>query len=139
MRTRSFRGQLEISEQRRIIVDDGRYTHGMRIVSLHIFPVIGGGTQLTSVTLATQDISNPDLDAGDSRQIGWATLGFGGANVDTQTQAVIDPEHVIINDLYVRNNNANDPVNYLIIAEPITMTDDQAILQLIKERGQNDI
>lgn len=139
MKQRSFRGQLDNSEQRRIIVDDGRFTHGMKITEFHIFPVIGGGTQLTSVTLATQDVSNPELDAGDTRQIGWATLGFGGANVDTQAQAVIDPDHVIINDLYVRNNNANDPVNYLIIAEPITLSDDQAILQLIKERGQDDL
>jgi len=137
MKQRSFRGRLDNAEQRRIIVDDGRFTHGMRIVSFSIFPVIAGGPQLTSVTLATQPVSSPDLDAGDTRQIGWATLGWDA--ITTQETSFVDPDHVIINDLYVRNNNAADPVNYLIIAEPITLSDDQAILQLIKERGQDDL
>lgn len=140
MTQRSFRGKLASSEQRRIIVDDGRFTHGMKIISFQTFPVIASGQQLTSATLATQDNSSAELDADDNRQIGWSTTAFGATSgVHTQTTSIIDPSHIIVNDLYVRNNSATDEVNYIIIAEPITMSDDQAILALIKERSQDDL
>lgn len=137
MKQRSFRGKLAASEQRRIIVDDGRFTHGMKIVKFVTFPVIASGPQLSSTTLSTQYDSNADLDADDNRQIGWSITGFGATEVDNQS--VLDPSHIIINDLYVRNNSASEEVNYLIVAEPITMSDDQAILALIKERSQDDL
>ena len=140
MKTHTFRGKLNASEQRRLIIDDGRFQHGMKIRELYLFPVEDGGTQLTTVTLATQYDSSAGMDAEDNRQIGWGVVGYstsGGTQVQALT--VVDPDRVIVRDLYVRNNNVNDPVNFLIVMEAITMTDEQAILQLIKERSQDDL
>jgi hypothetical protein len=30
-------------------------------------------------------------------------------------------------------------LNYLIVIEPVNLSDDEAVLQLIKERSQNDL
>jgi hypothetical protein len=54
---------------------------------------------------------------------------------------IIDPDHVVIMDLWVLayTNGSDDRVNYLVELEPIELTDDQAILSLIKERSQDDL
>lgn len=140
MKTHTFRGKLDAGEIRRLILDDGRFQHGMKIRDLYLFPVESGGTQLSTVTLATQYDSSTGMDAGDNRQIGWGIIGFatsGGVQVPHLT--VVDSDRVVVRDLYVRNNNVNDPVNFLIVMESITMSDDQAILQMIKERSQDDL
>lgn len=137
MKVHTFRGRLAPSEQRRIIVDDGRFTHGMRITKFQTFPVITSGAQLSSATLATQFDSLPNMDAEDNRQIAWSVTAYDVVTVTTQS--VIDPNHVVVQDLYVRNNTPGEEVNYLIIAEAITLSEDQAILALIKERSQDDL
>jgi hypothetical protein len=54
---------------------------------------------------------------------------------------VIDPDHVVIMDLYVQayTNGSDTRINYLIEIEPVELSNDQAILSLIKERSQDDL
>ena len=51
--------------------------------------------------------------------------------------SVVDPEHVIIQDLYIRNIADTEQANYLIVLEEQNLTEDQAVLQLIKEVSQD--
>jgi hypothetical protein len=64
---------------------------------------------------------------------------YGSGALEGGQISVIDPDHVIIQDLWIRNENAVDEVNYLIELEPVDLNDDQAILSLIKERSQDDL
>jgi hypothetical protein len=81
----------------------------------------------------------PNMDASDNRQIGWAVTVYGTGSLEGGQISVIDPDHIVVRDLYIRNENSNDEVNYLIELEAVDLTDDQAILTLIKERSQDDL
>jgi len=137
---RTLRGRLATSELRRLIVDDGRLNHGYRVVSFVVFPYApAGATQQTPVTLGLDYDMGPNMDASDNRQIGWAVTVYGTGSLEGGQISVIDPDHIVIRDLYIRNENSNDEVNYLIELEAVDLTDDQAILTLIKERSQDDL
>jgi hypothetical protein len=140
VKRRTLRGRLDTSELRRLIVDDGRLNHGYRVVSFVVFPYApAGGTQQTPVTLGLDYDMGANMDASDNRQIGWAVTVYGSGALEGGQISVIDPDHVIIQDLWIRNENAVDEVNYLIELEPVDLNDDQAILSLIKERSQDDL
>jgi hypothetical protein len=123
-----------------LIVDDGRLNHGYRVVSFVVFPYApAGATQQTPVTLGLDYDMGPNIDASDNRQIAWAITVYGSGALEAQPTSVIDPDHVVIQDLWIRNENNVDEVNYLIELETVDLTDDQAILSLIKERSQDDL
>jgi hypothetical protein len=136
---RTLRGRLETADVKRIVVDDGRPNHGYRVLDFRVWPKGTSGDACYAI-LGTQYDMPAEGDAGDNRQIAWAASGF---NTGTQNMAdafsIVDPDHVVITDLYILTTTPNDDCNYLIVVEPITMTDDQAILRLIKERSQDDI
>jgi len=75
-------------------------------------------------------------DAQDNRAIAWAQ-GSGSAPESVNT-TIVDPDHIITNQLRVING-AGDSAAYLIILEQMNLTDDQEIMALIKERSQDDI
>jgi len=139
MKRRTLRGRLATNELRQLIVDDGRLNQGYRVVSFVVFPYApAGATQQTPVTLGLDYDMGPNMDASDSRQIGWAVTVYGTGSLEGNNISVIDPNHVIIRDLWIRNENGVDQVNYLIELEYVELTDDQAVLTLIKERSQDD-
>lgn len=143
MRTHSLRGRVEYGTPKRLILDDGRFTRGHRVVSLHTFPpsISGGVAEEADVTLALQYDAAAGWDAADNRQIGWA--GFrNGTTASTETLnewSLIDPDHVVVRDLWIINNNSvSNGTNYLVILEEKPISEDEAVLQLIKERSQDD-
>lgn len=141
MNRRTLRGQLIEGTSKRLIVDDGRFNHGYKVVR---FVVSGEPTSAGNdcwATLALDYDAPQQWDWGDNRQIGWAAT-----NVTASPDApfsVIDPDHIVVTDLYIQgrvgSSAGESPINYLIELEPVTMSDDQAILALIKERSQDDL
>jgi hypothetical protein len=122
-----------------LIVDDGRLNIGYKVVSFVVFPYApAGATQQTPVTLGLDYDMGPNMDASDNRQIGWAVTVYGTGSLEGGQISVIDPDHIVVRDLYIRNENSNDEVNYLIELEAVELSDDQAVLALIKERSQDD-
>jgi hypothetical protein len=77
------------------------------------------------------------MDASDNRQIGWARETT-TATTRLQSRAIIDPDHVVVQDLWISNLSTNGPANYLIILEARELNDNESVLQLIKERSQDD-
>jgi hypothetical protein len=139
VKRRTLRGQLTDLVPKRLIVDDGRLNSGYRIVSFQVWPDFNSDDAVFA-TLGTQYDMVPTANAGDNRQIGWAigSVDATGANRGGQMWSVLDPEHLVIMDLYILSNR-NTTVNYLIELEPVELTDDQTILTLIKERSQDDL
>jgi hypothetical protein len=139
VKRRTLRGQLTDLVPKRLIVDDGRLNSGYRIVSFQVWPDFTNDDAVFA-TLGTQYDMVSTANAGDNRQIGWAigSVDSTGANRGGQMWSVLDPEHLVIMDLYILSNR-NTTVNYLIELEPVELTDDQTILTLIKERSQDDL
>jgi len=141
MKRHTLRGQLEASELRRLVIDDGRLSHALRIVEFHVFPAVEGGTQLTTVTLGTKSSMAANLNAADSRQIAWALTHYTASSgqLSQGGQSIIDHDKTVIQDLFIRNNNTGDAVNYIVVLEQVNLSPDQTVLTLIKERAQDDI
>jgi len=137
MARHTLRGQVDASETKRLIVDDGNLTSGHRVVAFHLFATNTTLGDDPAAILGLQANMGGNWNAGDNRQIGWAAQKTSPSQ-DLQTFSLLDPEHVVIRDLYIYNYTSV-VANYLIVIEPVSLNNDEAVLQLIKERSQNDL
>lgn len=139
MKRRTMRGILTGGELRRLVVDDGNFNHGYKVTEFHVFATSFTGNRDCQAVLGLDYDMVQSFNASDNRQIGWGSQANGsGTDGTIGTFSLIDPDHVVIRDLYVANFGSDD-ANYLVILEPITLNNDQAILTLIKERSQDDL
>lgn len=141
MSVHTLRGKLSTSEVRELIIDDGRYTMGHRIVRFEIFPndLSTGAADVSGMLVKEAAAAQQNWDASDSRQVAWSSTTMSTANAVNNKTDIIDPDHVVIRELYVTGYASSGDVNYLVVLEPITLTQDEAVLQLIKERSQDGI
>lgn len=138
MKIRTLRGHLTDTNVHRIIVDDGRLNHGYIIKEFYVWP-LGSSADGVFAVLGTQYDMLSGARADDNRQIAWAGSTWSSSGTPTTGNwGIVDPQHVVNTDLYIQAINV-DETNYLIVLEPITMTEDETILQLIKERSQDDL
>lgn len=145
----TVRGQLSENESetapfgRRLTLFDGRFDTGYRVVEFRIW-----GSNWASSTgpdvigkLATEEGLSADpgdfMNAEDNREIAWAGAP-GGTDTGGSGFNVIDPDNMIIEDLYVYARGANDSadVNYLIRMEKYDITDWQGALGMVRNRSQ---
>tara|TARA_Y100000593_G_C4216504_1_gene289491 strand:+ start:344 stop:820 length:477 start_codon:yes stop_codon:yes gene_type:complete len=82
--------------------------------------------------------------ADDDNQIAWAISGFGtdGSNAGTFSESIIDPDNLIVEDLYVYARTAStntDATNYLVIMEKYEIDDWQGALAMARDRAQGDL
>lgn len=134
MKTHTLRGRIDASSKKRLIIDDGRFNHAMVVKEFYVWSI--NDTEDPSCVLALNDESvGTNMDASNGAQIAWArTVNAGGL---ADMWAIIDPDHVVVRDLFIHNFSAYNG-NYLVILEAKSISDDEAILQLIKE-GQQDV
>lgn len=138
MREYTMRGTMEPTESTRsLVVDDGRYTHGFVITSITVWPsgpTMPAGFNANAV-LSFLETKPATMNASESGTIGWASFIEGTTN-DVSRTSVLDPQHVVNEDLYI-HNMGNTAMNYLITMRPIVMSPEQGVLQLIKAANQS--
>jgi hypothetical protein len=139
---RTLRGQLTVAggvARKNIIASDGLVNLGLKIKSFTVWnennPAVA---QLFTAILSLDTISSgSNMNAGDNRQFAWT---FANAGVTSQIQAVrsiIDPDHIVNRDLFLTMDNSTAGIyNYLIEAQVVELTDDEAIITIIKETSQ---
>ena len=145
-RIRTLRGSFKESIgdlKRQLILDDGRHNHGLKILSFRMFTDQSNADAYISASLSLDQTQAglPFFDASDNQQIAWYTQ----AQITTGPSAfvapylqVIDPEHIVNEGLWLRAyGTANIIWSYLIVCEEYDLTDDEAVITLIKERSQN--
>ena len=140
MKTRTLRGRLLHNEVQRLVVDDGNLNHGYRVKEFYVFPQRSDdSTNDVMGTLALEEAgAQIRWDAGDNRQIGWASTGVGGSRDMHPAFTLIDRDKIILQDLYIYGSGSgSSDGNYLVILETVDLTNDEAVMQLIKERSQN--
>ena len=138
MKIHTLRGTVVPGTVKRLIVDDGRINHGYRITK---FVVAGDPRDATDEAFATlgRDYDTPLVwNWGDNRQVGWAASHIRASNSMDTPFILVDQEVVVIQDLYIQGASNSPYINYYIELEEITLTDDEAIITLIKERSQDD-
>lgn len=142
MKLRTLRGQVEEGVVKRLTVMDGLRNIGYKV---RRFVIAGDPSAAANDAYAVLclDYDAPSAwDWGDNRQIAWASAPVDSTGAIHQGVATISPDHIVVMDLYVQGtvgaSGGGQTINYLVELEQVSLTDDQTVLQLIKERSQDD-
>jgi hypothetical protein len=136
-----------------VIQDDQRFNHGFRIKrfvvsqeNLHsssigsrdMYGVLGTHSDSLSPTAASTVV---EWLWSDKRQVAWASTEAIGDSVAAARFELVDPTHVVVRDLYVGISagtaTGTDFFNYYIELEEISLTDNEAVLAIVKEEAQD--
>lgn len=139
MKRHTLRGRVDPNTTKRLILNDGRLTHGMVVKEFYVWTISQASGDEVDCILSLSGTVTDEMDASDNRQIGWAreTTTQGSR---TMGSSIIDPDHVVVQDLWIANieTTAGSVANYLVILEAKELSDNESVLQLIKERSQDD-
>ena len=135
MKLHTLRGRVEANSVKRLVVDDGRLTHAMIVDEFHVWAISMASGEDPECSLGLNYDLGPAWDASDNRQIGWASqTTTGGTRM--MTFSLIDKNHIVNQDLYISNFSPH-AANYLIHLTARTLSEDEAIMTLIKEASQS--
>ena len=144
---RTLRGEIKVTgggvAKLNLIASDGLVNYGLKILSFTVWknqtPTGSSSQNLTAILSLDTIASGANMNAGDNRQFAWyqssisSTLG----NI-IQPYGIIDPDHVVNRDLYLTlDNSTTGTYNYLIECQVVELTDDEAIITIIKENSQS--
>ena len=120
---------------KKIQLFDGRFDTGYRITKFAVTS-LGNKTQDVQAVLATEEGITPveDWDFSDQRQLAFGIWNFWDYN-GFFTQTIIDPENMIIEDLYIYGTN-NYRVNYLIELEKYDISEWEGALSMVRNKSQ---
>lgn len=136
---RTLRGTLAPNEIRQLVVDDGIFTNGLRITYFSVWQseLIAGLIAIGCLSTNDFIINTDPLPANDPAVFAWSAMSTGNiTDVQLATFDRLDPDHVINEELFI-HNRVGTSLEYLIIAEPYTMSEDEGVLQLVKNKQQS--
>ena len=132
-RTRTLRGRIDIASgstaKLQILVDDGNINIGYKVKSFHLWGFAGTTSFVAYLSFAAQVLGDKIMDASNNSQFAWTWLG--GSN-GSQIYQIIDPDHITIEQA-----GGAEPFNYMIEVEEYNISDDEAIINIIKEGSQS--
>ena len=136
-RVRSLRGTVTLQAggqgKRQLIVDDGLINTGYKIDKIYVWSPSNLSAWKGILSTRVQVGFNPD--AGDNNQIGWFNKETGALQDN-----VLDPDHIAVRDLYINlevtGGGAGDTMNYMIVMQQYSLSDEEAIIQISKEDNQ---
>ena len=124
----------------KLILDDGNVETGYRIVEFEHALTDPINSAEYKVLLSTVDDSSAAFDWSKNTQVAW---GWGGNNASaTAIQGfakftVVDPDNLIIQDLYlVGSNTSVDKINYMITVEKYDISESTGALAMVRNRSQ---
>lgn len=140
----TIRGRVAHLVESKIILFDGEFDTGYVVKSFQVFPhdFSAAGDQTILGRLGTTDglplVREAFWDAGDNRQIAWAsTDGLGFESMNPGQFVALDPDNFIVEDLYISCLNGDDTdSNYLIVLEKYETTDSRGALAMVRNRSQ---
>jgi hypothetical protein len=133
----TLRGRVDPNATKRLILNDGRLNHGMVVKEFYVWTISLASGDDVDCILSLSGTVTGEMDASDNRQIGWARETT-TATTRLMSTSIIDPDHVVVQDLWISNIGTNGAANYLVILEAKELNDNESVLQLIKERSQDD-
>ena len=140
---RTLRGQIEVTgnlAKKNLIVADGLVNYGLKILSFEVWYKDVPTATLRFSSILSRDViaSGQDMNAGDNNQFAWTFFSTSTTTTASAgVRSIIDPDHIINRDLYLTlDNSSNGLYNYLIECQVVELTDDEAIVTIIKETSQ---
>ena len=136
----TVRGVILDGNTERINLFDGRFDTGYKVVEFKVFPQnpLSSTTDVVGTLMTNDDgIGSPVWRAEDNGQIAWSGTYVAGTAAIFAPFEVIDPDNMIIEDLYVYiNNTSSDSSNYFIRMEKYELDDYQGALGMVRNRSQ---
>jgi hypothetical protein len=143
---RTLRGQLQGigNLKRELLLDDGLINQGYRITGFFVWSGIRDDNFCQATLSSQPKIAGSDQNASINTEIAWTTYGTVTGPLTAGAvyhDRIIDEDHVINRDLFISmvsaSSNVNQTWNYLITMESRKLSDDEAILAIIREEAQN--
>ena len=136
---RTLRGSLQPSEIRQLVVDDGIFTNGLRVTFFTVWSsgILTADAAVGCLSLSDTILPGNLLPANDPACFAWSMMTLGTVG-DLQVSGWerLDPDHIVNEELFIHNRAATQ-LEYLIVAEPYFMTEDEGVLQLVKGKQQS--
>lgn len=139
-RTRTLRGVIDIASgttgKQQVIVDDGLINRGYKVTGFFVWNNAGTTSFISYLSFSPQTFGAKLMDASNNSQFAWTWLGSGAGS---SLERIIDPDHVAVRDMFVNIENAGgaERFNYMIVVEEYSVTNDEAIINIIKEGSQS--
>ena len=127
---------------------DGSFTTGYRVVEFYIWPadfntsaqpdVIGKLSKNDDGATGAENFWRAD----DGNQIAWSGAAGSTDSINAPVFTVIDPDNMIVEDLYIYARTAGDTgnaINYMVVMEKYEISDWQGALTMARDRAQGDI
>ena len=139
-RTRTLRGRIDIAAgstaKLQILVDDGNINIGYKVQRFHLWGFTGTTSFVAYLSFQPQLLGAKKMDSSNNSQFAWTWLG--GSN-GSAIYEIIDPDHVAVRDMFITIEDAGgaEAFNYMIEVEEYAITDDEAIINIIKEGSQS--
>ena len=138
-----FEGQdLTDGTEQRIILDDGNFETGYRLVEFRVATGDQSHPDLTA-RVATEPGLNMNVDGfwdwSDNRQIAWASTDGATDIAAIRDFALVDPDNLIIQDAFVAFRFVSSTgtfANYFMRFEKYDISDDQGALAMVRNRSQ---
>jgi hypothetical protein len=136
--TKIVRGQMPVNTaNRRITLFDGKFTTGFKVKRFDIWPKLPLNNEEFAFILSTQETANiNDNMFQDVTQIGWAVTDRNNSKLDVKTE--LDPEAMIIEDLFITNRGGTDDTfcNYIIELEKYEFTAWDGASNMVRNQSQ---
>jgi len=152
-RVRTLRGQIIATggkAEQQLILNDQLINRGLKVTGFFVWPDRIETTQPQTfnaiLSYARLGNANVVMNAGDNTQLGWSFysqslpgLGTSGKSNSGFFNQLIDPDHIVNRDLFISLRESTDglPLNYMVVCELLELTDDEAIITIIKENSQS--
>jgi hypothetical protein len=136
---RTLRGSLQANEIRQLVVDDGIFTNGLRVTYFTVWTsdIPTASSAVGCLSLSDTIVPVALLPANDPSCFAWSMMTMGTpATLEINAWERIDPDHIVNEELFIHNRAATQ-LEYLIVAEPYFMTEDEGVLQLVKGKQQS--
>jgi len=132
------------NEINRIILNDGSFETGYRVVEFVIGPHDMDNTGVNNITakLMTDDDAAVGINWNwdNNEEIGWSAYSHDANGIFPQTFSLVDPDNLIIQDLYIiaDEGGAGGDVkcNYFIRLEKYAIDDSTGALAMVRNRSQ---
>lgn len=136
---RTLRGVILQGNTIKKVMDNDMRGIGYRITDFYVWPWNMDTNGYVSGKLWIGNDTEADLvnsQSNDNRAVAWSATS--GATAEAVQYSIIDPDHIITNQLHVVNMAAI-ACSYMITFELMELTDNEEVMTLIKERSQDDI
>jgi len=131
--------------EEKIVLDDGRFNTGYVVTGFQIYPnnFTGGSPSTTSGIgrLATESglptVRENFIDAALNTFVAADAITGGFENVTQDARSFIDPDNLIVQDLFITILNAADvAMNYMITFDKYEFTDWKGALAMTRNKSQ---